>query len=312
VARTEARFRCGKNLIAQMLAGSRSSRIEKLRLNRLSTFGLLQDLSQPEILLIVDGLISMGYLEQVDLDNRRPVVQLTSAGRDVMTGKGELRGELPIPLALVGRLQRLKLPAETQRSKPEKISGKSPAAMPSPEGPEEVARSEPGEGGRIAAAADVLTHALTSGPAPARGRKEAPVGEVSRPALAPSPGNASSETGSRSMVGGGGGPDVVGAAPPSHYWTWRLLSAGFAADECASVRGVKREVIIDHASRALDCGWPVRVESILRPDVIAALRAVVGEHDPPQIRPLLEQLPAGTTYEEVELFLKCRRQPRKG
>jgi ATP-dependent DNA helicase RecQ len=278
VARTQARFRCGKNLIAQMLAGSRSSRIEKLRLNRLSTFGLLQDLSQPEILLIVDGLISMGYLEQVDLDNRRPVVQLTSAGRDVMTGKGELRGELPIPLALVGRLQRLKLPAEAQRSKPEKNPGESPAALPSPEGPEEAAGSEPGEGGRIAAAADVLTHALTPGPSPARGRGE---------------------------------PDV-GAVPPSHYWTWRLLSAGFATDECASVRGVKREVIIDHASRALDCGWPVRVESILRPDVIVALRAVVGEHDPPQIRPLLEQLPAGTTNEEVELFLKCRRQPPAG
>jgi hypothetical protein len=100
--------------------------------------------------------------------------------------------------------------------------------------------------------------------------------------------------------------------PPSHYWTWRLLSAGFTADECGSIRGLKREVLLDHAARALDSGWPLRAEWILRPDLIAALRAVVGAEDPPQIRPLLPQLPPGTTYEEVEFFLKCRRCPPEG
>jgi hypothetical protein len=41
---------------------------------------------------------------------------------------------------------------------------------------------------------------------------------------------------------------------------------------------------------------------------LESLRTVIGEEDPRQIRPLLAQLPAGTTYAEVELFLKCRRQ----
>ncbi|MGO8749751.1 MAG: RecQ family ATP-dependent DNA helicase [Thermoguttaceae bacterium] len=49
VARTEQRFPCGKNLIAQMLCGSNSARMEKLRLNRLSTFGLLKHLTQPDV-----------------------------------------------------------------------------------------------------------------------------------------------------------------------------------------------------------------------------------------------------------------------
>jgi len=100
--------------------------------------------------------------------------------------------------------------------------------------------------------------------------------------------------------------------PPSHYWTWRLLSAGFTAEECGSIRGIKREVIVDHAARALDCGWPLRPEWILGPEVIAALQAVAGAEDRPQIRPLLAQLPSGTTYEEVEFFLKCRRRPPEG
>ena len=37
---------------------------------------------------------------------------------------------------------------------------------------------------------------------------------------------------------------------PSHYWTWRLLSAGFSVEECAAIRGLSREVIEEHARRA--------------------------------------------------------------
>ena len=295
VARTQARFRCGKGLIAQMLAGSRSTRIEKLRLNRLSTFGLLQDLSQPEITLIVDALISMGHLEQVDLDNRRPVLQLTSAGRDVMTGKGELRGEIPLPLALVGRLQRLKLPAETQPAPRVHASACSaelppetppPAATPRTEHGLEPrrARQPCGRARRSRPERGAAGRAAEPRSQPPAHRRDPPYAEQPQPVV----------------------PEV-GPVPPSHYWTWRLLSAGFTADECRSIRGLTREVLLDHAARALDCGWPLRAEWILRPDLLAALRALVGVEDPPQIRPLLTQLPTGTTYEEVELFLKCRR-----
>ena len=42
VARTQARFPCGKTLIAQMLCGSGNAKMSKLRLDKLSTFGLLQ------------------------------------------------------------------------------------------------------------------------------------------------------------------------------------------------------------------------------------------------------------------------------
>ena len=34
---------------------------------------------------------------------------------------------------------------------------------------------------------------------------------------------------------------------PSHYWTQRLLSAGFTVDECAAIRGSPREVVLEHA-----------------------------------------------------------------
>ena len=33
----------------------------------------------------------------------------------------------------------------------------------------------------------------------------------------------------------------------SSYWTRRLLSAGFTVDECMAIRGLPREVVLEHA-----------------------------------------------------------------
>lgn len=97
-------------------------------------------------------------------------------------------------------------------------------------------------------------------------------------------------------------------ARPDHYWTWRLLSAGFAADECAIIRGLQRRVILKHALQALDDGWPVRSESCLSSELIAALEKVQWSGEAAQSRSLLPRLPPGTTQQEIELFLKCRGQ----
>ena len=99
VARSESRFACGKNLIAQMLCGSNSAKVKKLRLNQLSTFGLLWQLKQAEVVTLIDILIAIGCLEQEDIDRFRPVLKLTPLGGDVMRGKAEL----PAGLKTAGR-----------------------------------------------------------------------------------------------------------------------------------------------------------------------------------------------------------------
>ena len=106
-------------------------------------------------------------------------------------------------------------------------------------------------------------------------------------------------------------PVEIPAVRPAHYWTWRLLAAGFSAAECAEIRGLEREVILDHAMRAVDDGRPVRPESCLPSELISALETLVGPVPPRQIRPLLAQLPNGTRYEEVQLFIKCRTRRSK-
>jgi hypothetical protein len=64
--------------------------------------------------------------------------------------------------------------------------------------------------------------------------------------------------------------------------------------------------------RAIEEGLPVLAETCLPPELVAALKGVIGSTEPAQIRPLLARLPAGTSYQEVELFLKSRRQARNG
>ena len=99
----------------------------------------------------------------------------------------------------------------------------------------------------------------------------------------------------------------VGATRP-HYWTWRLLAAGFTPAECAAIRSLcrrrgARPCPARGRRRAceVDAAWFLRAESIARS------KHVVGPVAPTRIRPLLAKLPRGTRYEDVQLVLKSRR-----
>src|SRR5208283_2031929 len=93
---------------------------------------------------------------------------------------------------------------------------------------------------------------------------------------------------------------------PAYYWTWRLMSQGFQAYECLAIRGITRETLLDHLLQAAENGLEIRLDWCLSAEKIAALDAVVGHNRPREIRPLLAQLPPGTRYEEVQIYLKRR------
>lgn len=92
----------------------------------------------------------------------------------------------------------------------------------------------------------------------------------------------------------------------SHYWTWRLLSAGFTPEECVQIRGISLGEVRNHARKAAGEGRLVEPHWVFSASDLALLQRAVGEETPGQIRPLLARLPAHLRYEHVELFLKCR------
>lgn len=332
VARAERELpvSCGKILIAQMLCGSASARMGKLGLNRLSTFGLLAHLTQPEVVTLIDGLIAAGHLEQVDFEPRRPILQLTPLGADVMKGDAELNAPPPIPAHLIAKIcaqvalaepreippidQDLLAALKKWRDEAADRARLPPHYVLANATLEELARWRP-------ASSQALLEVKGIGPVKLERYGKAILSLLGRPspeATGKEPEADADATDARTVADPHSltehdRPDAdsaclhVGDTPPSHYWTWRLLSAGFSAQECEAIRGLSREAILEHVIRAVEEGWPVRMERCLSAELLRALDAVVGPDQPAEIRPLLARLPSGTRYAEVQLYLMCRR-----
>jgi hypothetical protein len=87
-----------------MLAGSKSAKLKKFRLDQLSTFGRLRLLTQPEILQFLDALQQQGLVVQMEVERFRPILQLTSLGADVMRERAPLPRALDVPDSLLAKL----------------------------------------------------------------------------------------------------------------------------------------------------------------------------------------------------------------
>jgi superfamily II DNA helicase RecQ len=291
VARTQARCACGKNLVAKMLCGSGDAKVKKLGFRKLSTFGLLKHLKQPEVIAIIDALIALRCLQQIDVDRFRPVVELTEFGGEVMRGQAALGRALPLPDDLLRKLrgeQRKEdrglgtsVPSDAEKDAGGKVRGSVSYAEPDPEilaalkrWREEIA-DEAGVPVYFILSNDTLSELARRRPSSrhqlleikgigsAKAERYGTTlleimaeGTSSGAAAAGQTSEDRSQLEVRGQTSGVGGqtseisPPVPSVAHPSRYWTQRLLSAGFSVDECAAIRGLPRDVIVDHAHRA--------------------------------------------------------------
>lgn len=274
VARTQARFSCGKTLIAQMLCGSTSAKMSKLQLDKLSTFGLLRHLTQPEATLLIEAIIALGCLRQTDLDRFRPVIELTELGESVMKGQVALTGSLPLPDYLL-----LKLGGKKSRND-KKATAESPEAQ-------HAAQSETvhDDGNVPPPATDLaLLKELQQWRDEVAEEAGVPVFYILPNETLQTIARQKPQTSESLRAIHGIGPvkieryghtllEIINAAAPSSdgleqtppveasedtlaqppeqtsaYWTRRLLQAGFSIDECIAIRGLNREIILEHVS----------------------------------------------------------------
>jgi ATP-dependent DNA helicase RecQ len=91
VARMNGRF--GKGTVAAVLRGSKSSQVAEHKLERLSTYGLLRDMTQDDIGLYVKALMQAGCIAAGK--GLYPTVSLTDFGREVMAARVEVLLDLP-------------------------------------------------------------------------------------------------------------------------------------------------------------------------------------------------------------------------
>ena len=91
-ARMGGRF--GKGILAATLRGSRSAKISQAKLDQLSTYGILSNMTQDEIILYIDALVSAGALNVTG--GAYPTVALTALGKDVMRERATIELALPV------------------------------------------------------------------------------------------------------------------------------------------------------------------------------------------------------------------------
>lgn len=273
VARTKGRV--GKGLIAKMLAGSQAEEITKLRLDKLSTFGILQHLKQREIADLLDGLLLLQLVEQIEETRFRPTVKLTLAGEAVMRGTAPLPGPLTEDELLLLRIRQ----------------GYKPAS--------DVATVRP-----------PATNVATVGPPVGFSREEVAPEQIPprenlpevEPTIEPLP-VAVTEPASEPRAAT---TDIAPHSRPNHYWTWQLLSAGYSAEECQAIRRISEESLFDHLLRAARDGLKVDPRWILLPEQWQQLTKLFGDAPATEIQPLLSQLPEGLRYRDVQFYLLTR------
>ncbi len=288
IARGQSRF--GKTIIAQMLCGSKSTKLSKFKLDRLTTFGLLAEIRQPEVCQLLDALVGVGLAEQIEVERFRPIIQLTDRGVDVMGGRAEVEESLRLPAELMDRLRGIQ-PATVKPTAPSAPAAKKPArpARPTPHNTSsatspESPRNPPFSQFQKPRYIEPATH---FNDADINSELALAAAEFSSPPPLSLP------------------PPLSPLAPPSYHWTWRLLTAGFTSAECAAIRGLSSAAIFEHAQLAANAGLAVQAHWFLKPEVIAQLQAAIGSAQPDQALPLLAGLSA-IRLEESQFFLKSQ------
>jgi len=79
------RERYGMTLVADVLKGSKNKKVLQLGFDRLSTYGLLKEMKEKEIVDLINVLIAEGYLTLTE--GQYPVVKLNSKARPVLKGQ---------------------------------------------------------------------------------------------------------------------------------------------------------------------------------------------------------------------------------
>ena len=278
VARTEGRF--GKQVIAQMLWGSKSAKLARWKLQQLSTYGLMKDITCNEVVAVLDAMLGVGLVEQEEVDRFRPVLKLTSRGKEVMQGSAALPPNLRLPQELSRKLEVYFRALEEERTpRPAPAPPIAPAQPPSP-----ALRKEPDDADWTYDAAKDAWH-------------YEPNAEVSTSSV---PNDAASD--SRATTA----PPRDDGDRPDHYWTWRLLYDGFSRAECRQIRRISDRQVVEHLHRALEDGLPVDPGWAFSADQLAAIERVVRTCPESEVRRRLDRLAVGMTREQLDLFLRCR------
>ena len=258
-ARINGRF--GKGMLVRMLCGSSSKEVTRFGLARLSTFGMLQTLKQPEVTAIADALLRLRLLTQTELERGRPMIEITEQGEAVMRGTIPLTQSLPVERELLDRLRSAGPFVKTSTA----LVAKEAVSKELKEPPKKVLPPQFEEDEEYAPTFAELDAVREAPPEP---KFEIPVKFPSaklEPAKIPPAPIAPSIPSSPKLPSPGKPAGTLFAkngddSLPEYYWTWRTLTAGFTLAEAARIRTISESQLRVHLREAAQFGYQVDVD----------------------------------------------------
>ncbi len=217
--------RLGKILICQFLCGSSNSKVQKLRLHRLTGFGLLSGLRQSDATELVDAYLAAGLLQQDEVNLHRPTVRLSTDIQNGAVSRMAVLQRMRLSPSLIKRLSQLSRQASGGGVAQERGAERQippPAAPMARAGGGSSGDAAPATSGRLPTVQPMLAN---NQPLFARSDEaDSPTGLASpMPAPALSSANVSSSA-------------QPATAIEDWVWTWQLLVDGYAWSEVMTIR----------------------------------------------------------------------------
>ncbi len=300
-ARTHGRI--GKTLMAQMLTGSQSKKLKGLYLSRLSTFGLLKKMRQADATALLDWLIDMGLLKQLETTKFRPVVQISERGARLMSGVSgfECVGQLPATLAKkLSAACRGKKPHRKPEDENSAAEEELAAEAPVTEVPYEPAlESAPQQEQDLQTIDDESVNIQTST------KEDLEVADQAN--FTPDDTDeGSSDLDVQTVSDAKLRMDLPQGIQPPYYWTWKLLTDGYAVDAVVQMRQIDEETLTEHLVLAAENRLAVEPGWLLSEQQISSLQQFVGNHPDLSKAALVSRLPDDLATQQLLYYLNCQ------
>jgi ATP-dependent DNA helicase RecQ len=298
----------GSKLIASVLKGSQQKRILELGFDRLSTYGIMSDLSTVQIMDLINLLAAEDYL--VISSGKYPVVQLSSRARPVLRGQQKIIVSLPkIPEAAIPEsslfqaLRDLRRQiAQTQGLPPYVIfpdatlrdmaayRPQNQEAMLAITGVGQIKYEKYGE-----QFLNIISrHTQESAPAEVPEPKPGAAGSGNPPPSEEKKQQTSREKNQEPKT-------------PTHLLSWQEYQAGKSLAAIAAERNLSLSTIETHLLRAAKEGYTVNWDQFLSPREESRILAAAQTAGTERLRPIKDSLPETISYFAIRiaLFKNC-------
>jgi len=296
IKRMNERF--GKTMVAQVLVGSANKKVKDFSFNRLSTYGLLKDRTQKEVSQFIDYLVASQYLKMSG--GNYPVLQLTENTVPVLKGEIKVEKKQAKQTTVLSKQHPLFETLRELRTSLAKKHAVAPYMVFSDQTLNDLC-------GKLPETESDLLDVKGIGQIKVDSYGEQFLEAISEYLVAnpderKSTNFSSQVSNVRSKKGDGLGTKKD--KTPSFVKTMELFKEGYTFDEICDARNVKNTTVQSHLLQAVDDGYNVNFDAIVKQEHLEMIGKVVDRIGLENgMKPIKEALPEEIDYFTIKVYM---------